>query len=101
MEHVKDENHVCDWSKLDEHVVKIAKTFNCTPSMFGTFDFDYVPDGSETAKKQRQARRKVDPGVEKRPIAVTQSEDASTKTTKVEQILKKIQSVSRNKISLV
>lgn len=96
MEYVKDEKHVCDWSKLDEHVVKIAKAFNYSASMFGTFDFDYVPDGSEAVQKQRRARRKADPGIEKRPTAVTQSEDASTKTTKVEQVLEKIQSVSCN-----
>lgn len=94
MEHVKDENHICDWSKLDGHVVKIAKTFNYTASMFGTFDFDHVADGSQAVQKQRRVRRKADPGVEKRPIAVSQSEDASTKTTKVDQVLSQIQSVS-------
>lgn len=98
MEHVKDENHICDWSKLDGQVVKMAKTFNYTASMFGSFDFDYVADGSQAVQKQRRARRKVDPGAEKRPLAVTQSEDASTKTTKVEQVLVEIQIVSCNKI---
>lgn len=99
MEHVKDKNHVCDWSKLDEYVVKIAKTFNYTPSMFGTFDFDYVADASQAVQKQRKARRKADPAVEKRPIAVTQSEDDATKTTKVDLVLGKIQSVSTYKNS--
>lgn len=94
MEQVKDENHVCDWSKLDEHVVKIAKTFNYTPSMFGTFDFDAVRDSTQTVQKERKTRRKAEPGVEKRPISVTQPEDATAKTTKVDQVLSKIQSVS-------
>lgn len=95
MEHVKDENHVNDWSKLDVDVVKIAKTFNYTPSMFGTFDFDHVPDSTQAVQKQRRARRKAEPGVEKRPVAVTQSEEASNKTTKVELVLKKIETVSK------
>lgn len=94
MEHVMGENNFCDWSKLDKNVVKIAKTFNYTASMFGTFDFDYVADGTQTVQKERRVRRKADPGVEKRPISVTHSEDAATKTTKVDQILTKIQSVS-------
>lgn len=95
MEHVKDENHVCDWSKLDEHVVKMAKTFNYTPSMFGTFDFDRAPDTTQAVQKERRTRRKAELGVEKRPVAVTQSEEAATKTTKVELVLKKIESVSK------
>lgn len=94
MEHVKDENHVCDWSKLDEHVVQIAKTFSYTPSMFGTFDFGHVPP-TQTIQKERRTRHKAEPGVEKRPINVTQSEDALAKTTKVELVFKKIESVSK------
>lgn len=94
LEHVMGENNVSDWSKLDRHVVKIAKTFNHMASMFGTFDFDSVASGSQTVQKERRVRRKADPGVEKRPISVTQSDDAATKTTKVDLVLSKIQNVS-------
>lgn len=89
-----DENEFCDWSKLDAHVVRVAKTFNFTPSMFGTFDFDYVANASQAVQKERKARRKADPGVEKRPISVTQSETAKEKTTKVDQVLIRINEVS-------
>lgn len=86
--------NIVDWSKLDRQVVKIAKTFNHTASMYGTFDFDHVADQTQTAQKQRRTRRKADPGVEKRPISVTQPQDAEKKTTKVELIFNKIESVS-------
>lgn len=94
LDHVTDEENV-DWSKLDVYAIKIAKTFNHTASMFGTFDFDYVADGTQAVQKERKVRRKVDPGVEKRPMTVAQSEDTETKTTKVEQVLEKIKEVSQ------
>lgn len=93
MEHVTDDTNACNWLKLDEYVVKIAATFKNTPSMFGTFDYDHVDDGTQTAQKERRTRRKADPGIEKRPTAVTQSDDAEKKTTKVELIFQKIQNL--------
>lgn len=89
-----DESNVCDWSKLDETVIRMAKPFYFTPSMFGTFDFDEVAGSSQATQKQRRVRRKAEPCVEKRPIAVTQSENTEKQITKVEQVFKIIAEVN-------
>lgn len=94
MEYVSGDTNIVDWSKLDQHVMKIAKTFNSTASMYGTFDFDQVVDQTQTVQKQRRTRRKAELGEEKRPIAVTQSQGEARKTTKVELVFNKIESVS-------
>lgn len=101
MEYVTNDTNVCNWSQLDEHIVKIAKTVDCTASMFGTFDFDHIADATQTVQKERRARRKADPAIEKRPIAVTQTDDSAKKTTKVELILHKIQSVGSTNLYTV
>lgn len=94
MEHVKDDTEGCDWSKLDQYAVKMAKTFNYTASMFGTFDFTPDANATQTVQKERKARRKADPAIEKRPTAVTQSSNAEKKMTKVDMVYEQIQSVS-------
>lgn len=62
--------------------------------MFGTFDFDDIADGTQAMQKQRRTRRKAELGVEKRPIAVAQSQNSERRTTKVEQVFMRIKEVS-------
>lgn len=89
-----DESNIFDWTKLDGAVTRIAKSFCFTPSMFGTFDFDVVAGSSQAVEKQRRVRRKTELGIEKRPVAVTQSETAEKQITKVEQVYKIIEEVN-------
>lgn len=93
MESVKDESDVHDWSKLDDVVAKMARTFEYTPSLFGTFDFDAVAQQSEATQKQRKTRRKAEIAEEKRPVAVTQSGKADSGAAKVEAIFNIIKEV--------
>lgn len=95
IEHVTDESNIHDWSKLDRDAVQMSKAFYHTPSMFGAFDFDDVADETQATQKQKRTRRKVELGVEKRPVAVSQPETSERRSTKVEQVFHIIKEVSR------
>lgn len=88
-----DETNVSDWSKLDGTVAKMSKTFSYTPSMFGTFDFDNLPDDTQATQKQRKTRRKAEPTEEKRPTSLQESSSTNSGTSKVEAVLNIIKDV--------
>lgn len=93
--YVKDEEtNVEDWSKLDGIAAAISKSFFYTTSMFGTFDFDDLTEGTQASQKQRKTRRKAEPSVEKRPTAVSESGNASAGSAKVEAVFNTIKDVS-------
>lgn len=83
-----------DWSKLDGTVAKMSKTFSYTPSMFGTFDFDNLPDDTQATQKQRKTRRKAEPTEEKRPTSLQESSSTNSGTAKVEAVFNIIKDVS-------
>lgn len=61
-----------EWENLDDMVCDIAKTFRYSQSMFGTFDLT-APDMPPAMQKQRAQRKRNEPGIEKQPLAVTQT----------------------------
>lgn len=89
-----DETNVSDWSKLDGTVAKMSKSFSYTPSMFGTFDFDHLPDDTQSTQKQRKTRRKAEPTEEKRPTSLQESSSTNSGTAKVEAVFNIIKEVS-------
>lgn len=91
---------MCDWSKLDGVAARIAKPFCFTASMFGTFDFDDVADGTQATQKQRKVRRKAELGVEKRPTNVAEATNSQNQTTKVEQVFLTIKEASKSQSSV-
>lgn len=89
-----EETNVSDWSKLDGTVAKMSKTFSYAPSMFGTFDFDNLPDDTQATQKQRKTRRKAEPAEEKRPTSLQESSSTNSGTAKVEAVFNIIKEVS-------
>lgn len=72
----------------------MSKAFSYTTSMFGTFNFDDLAEGTQATQKQRKTRRKAEPTVEKRPTAVSESGNASAGSAKVEAVFNTIKDVS-------
>lgn len=62
-------------------------------SMFGSFDFDTAYEVPQT-QRQRQARRRNENAIEKRPTNVSQTSEAETGSAKIRMTMQQIKQVN-------
>lgn len=88
---MKTDDGKLDFSRLDPIWCPMVRRFRFSSSMYGHMDFsqDHSEQPTQATQRQRQQRRRMEVGEEKRPTNVHQ-EGNVTKYSKVDEILKQI-----------